>query len=407
MKKMLVLVLLATFFALAVSGCGTTAASEPERTSVSVTAGQPSDTEENAPAEEPEVIASELVPEEEEETMESVIDAEAPALDLMASSYTVRLIQGGTAEAQLDINSGRVQDIFLYSDILGSEAEFEVREITDETVCTVKTHGPNLTISGAKAGVCDITASSADADGNVYTVTVHVAVNDNGVIAFSDLTNTGEGPAGAPAGGADAPPADGIPALGGVDETMEAGGIMFCGSSLMGGFDVGTYLAEDGYEVSIGNVTMGGTTIADFATAQQENIVSMKPGAIFINIGSVDVDRIASGVFDMQFMYDSYRDLLIYLRDNLPECNIYVMAYYPSQENTFRPNALVDQCNIWVEELAKELELNFVNVSDVLKNEKGYLQDDFSADGIHLTDEAYRLVYAALKETILESVHLK
>lgn len=407
MKKLLTVVMLSAMVALIAAGCGNTVASETDSTAVFASEVQSSEAPENVAAKEPEVMDAESVTDEKEGTMESMVEIETPALDLTASSYAVRLIQGGTAEAQLDINSGRVQDIFLYSDILGSEAEFEVNEITDETVCTVKTHGPNLTISGAKAGQCDITASSADADGNVYTVTVHVAVNDNGVIAFSDLTNTGEGPAGAPTGGSDAPPAGGIPALGGVDETMEAGGIMFCGSSLMGGFDVGTYLAEDGYEVSIGNVTMGGTTIADFAAAQQENIVSMNPGAIFINIGSVDVDRIASGVFDMQFMYDSYRDLLTYLRDNLPECNIYVMAYYPSQENTFRPNALVDQCNIWVEELAKELELNFVNVSDVLKNEKGYLQDDFSADGIHLTDEAYRLVYAALKDTILESIHLK
>lgn len=336
---------------------------------------------------------------------------ETGKLDLVASSYAVRLIQSGTAEAQLDINSGRVQDIFLYSNILGSEAEFTVDEITDETVCTVVTHGPNLTISGAKAGNSDVTASSTDADGNIYTVTVHVSVNDDGRVSFQDLTNTGEGPgAGGPPPGADGappPPPDGaLPALGGVDETMESGGVMFCGSSLMGGFDVGTYLAEDGYDVSIGNVTMGGTTIADFADAQQEKIISMNPGAIFINIGSVDVDRIASGVFDMQFMYDSYEALLTTLRDELPNCNIYVMAYYPSQENTFRPNALVDQCNVWVEALAKELGLNFVNVSGVLKNEKGYLRDDFSADGIHLTDEAYRLVYAELKTTILESIGL-
>jgi lysophospholipase L1-like esterase len=189
---------------------------------------------------------------------------------------------------------------------------------------------------------------------------------------------------------------------------MEPGGILFCGSSLMGGFRiVDTFLAEDGYgDISTGNISMGGTTIADFAAAQQENIVAMQPGAIFINIGSVDVDRVASEVFDMQFMQDSYRELLTYLRDELPDCEIYVMAYYPSQENTFRPNELVDECNVWVEELANELGLHFVNVSGVLKNDEGYLREDFSADGIHLTDEAYRLVYEELKPYLLEAAGL-
>lgn len=178
-------------------------------------------------------------------------------------------------------------------------------------------------------------------------------------------------------------------------------------TSLMGEFRVvDTFLAEDGYDISTGNISMGGTTIADFAAVQKENIVALDPGAIFINIGSVDVDRVASEVFDMQFMQDSYRELLTYLRDNLPDCSIYVMAYYPSQENTFRPNALVDECNVWVEELANELGLNFVNVSGVLKNDKGYLREDYSADGIHLTDEAYREVYNEFKPALLESVGL-
>lgn len=372
----------------------------------------------------PEVSESvpEVTPMEEEPSAIETEDPEESALDLTASSYSIRLIQGGTAEAQLDIYSGRVQDIFLYSDILGSEAEFSVDEISNETVCTVRTNGPNLTISGAKAGDCDVTASSEDEAGNSYVVTVHVAVNDEGRVSFQDLTNTGEGPGGgapggpgggAPGGAPGGPPPDGAPPsggmapLGGVAASMEPGGIMFCGSSLMGGFNVGQYLSEDGYEVSTGSVTMGGTTIADFAAAQQEHIVDLQPGAIFINIGSVDIDRVASGVFDMQFMYDSYKELLTYLRDNLPDCKIYVMAYYPSQENTFRPNALVNQCNIWVEDLANELELNYINVSGVLKNDRGYLREDFSSDGIHMTDEAYRLVYAEMKEVILESVGLK
>jgi lysophospholipase L1-like esterase len=66
----------------------------------------------------------------------------------------------------------------------------------------------------------------------------------------------------------------------------------------------------------------------------------------------------------------------------------------------------VDECNVWVEELANELGLHFVNVSGVLKNDEGYLREDFSADGIHLTDEAYRLVYEELKPYLLEAAGL-
>lgn len=324
--------------------------------------------------------------------------------------YSIGLIRDGVAKAELNIPSGKVVDIALNYAGKDSTVNFDVTDNTDESIATASADILTITVSGAKAGNTTITAAwtAVNSSGSTYTVEIAVNVNDNGTESFAELT-TGDAAASGESSGGDGS-AEPTP-IGGSDEidaTMEEGGILFCGSSLMSGFRVvDTFLAEDGYDISTGNVSMGGTTIADFAAAQKEKIVAMNPGAIFINIGSVDVDRVASEVFDMQFMQDSYRELLTYLRDNLPDCAIYVMAYYPSQENSFRPNALVDECNMWVEELAGELGLNFVNVSGVLKNEKGYLREDYSADGIHLTDEAYREVYNELKSSLLESVGLE
>ena len=339
--------------------------------------------------------------------------ADNAAVPTAEGKYSIGLIRDDTAKAELNISSGSVVDIALDYAGKDSTVSFDIESVSDESVCTAVADVLTITISGAKAGTSVVTATwtAVNTSGSTYVVEITVNVNDEGVESFTELTvgdSQNGGASGEPAqgGASDAPTpigeASGDPAA-----AMEPGGILFCGSSLMGGFRiVDTFLEEDGYDISTGNISMGGTTIADFAAAQKENIVAMQPGAIFINIGSVDVDRVASEVFDMQFMQDSYRDLLTYLRDNLPDCGIYVMAYYPSQENTFRPNALVDECNVWVEELANELGLHFVNVSGVLKNEKGYLREDFSADGIHLTDEAYRLVYEELKPYLLEAAGL-
>lgn len=330
----------------------------------------------------------------------TTVCASAAELPEDEADYTLGLLRDDTAKAELTISSGLVVDIAL--DYAGKDTtvDFEVTSVSDETVCTASADGLTLTISGAKAGAATVTAewTAVNTSGSTYAVEIDVTVNDTGAVSYKDLT-TDSGDTSDEASGE---------ASDEIDATMEPGGILFCGSSLMGGFRVvDTFLAEDGYDISTGNVSMGGTTIADFAAAQQENIVAMQPGAIFINIGSVDVDRVASEVFDMEFMQESYRDLLTYLRDNLPDCEIYVMAYYPSQESSFRPNELVDECNVWVEELANELGLHFVNVSGVLKDEDGYLREDFSADGIHLTDEAYRLVYEELKPYLLEAIGLE
>lgn len=344
-------------------------------------------------------------------TTQPAAGSDVPVAD---GDYSIGLIRDGVAQAALSIPSGKVVDIALNYTGKDSTVSFAIESVSDESVCTAVADVLTLTISGAKAGTSVVTASwtAVNTSGSTYTVEITVNVNDDGTESFNELTagdgaTTGETAQGGASGEASAAP-DPIEGSSDSAAAMEPGGILFCGSSLMGGFRiVDTFLAEDGYgDISTGNISMGGTTIADFAAAQQENIVAMQPGAIFINIGSVDVDRVASEVFDMQFMQDSYRELLTYLRDELPDCEIYVMAYYPSQENTFRPNELVDECNVWVEELANELGLHFVNVSGVLKNDEGYLREDFSADGIHLTDEAYRLVYEELKPYLLEAAGL-
>ena len=367
----------------------------------------PASAAEEAPAAETVTEAPAEVPEEAPPAPPAA-DGEVPVAE---GEYSIGLIRDGVAQAELNIPSGKVVDIALDYAGKDSTVSFAIDSVSDESVCTASADILTVTISGAKAGTSVVTANwtAVNTSGSTYIVEITVNVNDDGTESFTELTvgdgaASGEAAQGSATGEASAAPAP-IGGSGDPSEEMEPGGILFCGSSLMGGFRiVDTFLAEDGYgDISTGNISMGGTTIADFAAAQKENIVAMQPGAIFINIGSVDVDRVASEVFDMQFMQDSYRDLLTYLRDNLPDCGIYVMAYYPSQENTFRPNALVDECNVWVEELANELGLHFVNVSGVLKNDKGYLREDFSADGIHLTDEAYRLVYEELKPYLLEA----
>lgn len=377
--------LLAVLMIFGMAACGSQSAEDPA-----------------APAEEAPVAAAQEAP------------AAPPAQDEVPAAegeYTIGLIRDDVAKAELNIPSGKVVDIALGYAGMDSTVDFEVTGNTDETVATAEADILALTISGAKAGSTTVTAAwtAVNTSGSTYTVEIAVNVNDDGTQSYTELT-TGDAASTDTGTSGEASESAAPDPIGGSAEptTMEPGGILFCGSSLMGGFRVvDTFLAEDGYDIATGNISMGGTTIADFAASQKENIVAMEPGAIFINIGSVDVDRVASEVFDMQFMQDSYRELLTYLRDNLPDCNIYVMAYYPSQENTFRPNALVDECNIWVEELANELGLNFVNVSNVLKNEKGYLREDYSADGIHLTDEAYRAVYDELKPALLASVGLE
>lgn len=57
-----------------------------------------------------------------------------------------------------------------------------------------------------------------------------------------------------------------------------------------------------------------------------EQIFDLKPSVIFINIGTNDISRQeeTSEIFEAD-----YRNILIQIKDRLPETKVFMMAFYP------------------------------------------------------------------------------
>ena len=185
------------------------------------------------------------------------------------------------------------------------------------------------------------------------------------------------------------------------NETAQKGGIVLTGSSLMEHFPIGDIIEENGDDYVIYNRGYGGYVMTQLMEVMDTAVFDLVPSALFINIGTNDIDRITEE-YTYEDMMDNYKTILTAVQDKLPGCEIYVMAYYPCTPNTGtgqiqRTLEQITDANQYVEALAKELDVSFIDVNDVLEREDGYLKDEYAADSIHLTKEAYQVIYEALK----------
>ena len=94
-----------------------------------------------------------------------------------------------------------------------------------------------------------------------------------------------------------------------------------------------------------------------------------------------------------------YSKLIRALREASPNTTVIIQSCFPIAASMDMSKYTVDAktlneyiniINVWASELADELSLGYLNSCEVLKDDKGFLREEFQAgDGHHLTREAY------------------
>lgn len=86
-----------------------------------------------------------------------------------------------------------------------------------------------------------------------------------------------------------------------------------------------------------------------------------------------------------------YGDFLEHLNSSCPNARIHILSVSPVTEaSTFCYNYKLDRLNEKLKEISAEKGIEYVNISSVLKNEKGCMIDEYALqDGIHFRLRAY------------------
>ena len=131
---------------------------------------------------------------------------------------------------------------------------------------------------------------------------------------------------------------------------------------------------------------------------------------LFLNIGTNDLSDASR---PMAQIMGTYRAILEKVLQALPNVQIYLMAYYPINEEAATPemkpclrvrtNEKIAQANAEVQKLAKTLHLHYIDVNAPLKDEHGRLRAEFTYEGMHIRPEGYRTIYPAIKEILMNA----
>lgn len=181
--------------------------------------------------------------------------------------------------------------------------------------------------------------------------------------------------------------------------------IVFFGDSITDYYDLEKFY--DNYPV-INSGTAGYQT-KDLLDKIDEQVIIYNPTRVFILIGTNDI---AFTDLSDQEIADNIIEIANKIKDKRKFAKIYIEAIYPisKEDNEIvqeqmvgnRDNERIKNINKMVKEMCIKEKFTFIDTYKLLVNDNDNIDKKYTADGLHLSDEGYKLVTKELKKYINE-----
>ena len=180
--------------------------------------------------------------------------------------------------------------------------------------------------------------------------------------------------------------------------------IVFLGDSITELYDVDKYYSD--YHVV--NSGIGGHTTEDILKDMKNRVYQYNPSKVFLLIGTNDLQREKS----VEEIVDNIKEILSEIRKNRSKAIIYLESIYPVNNTDIdkvdhdmvgkRNNDNIKEINKQLEEYCKEEKITYINLYKELQDNDGNLKEEYTKDGLHLSDEGYEKITEVLKKYIDE-----
>lgn len=128
--------------------------------------------------------------------------------------------------------------------------------------------------------------------------------------------------------------------------------------------------------------------------ARIDEIIAGKPKKFFILVGINDVSQSLTNAVILR----NYSRIIERLQSQSPETEIFIQSVLPFNTIQFNryarlkgKEAQVLSLNMGLRQLAASKKVEFINLFPIFADDNGSLRKEFTADGLHLNQEAYRL----------------
>ena len=193
------------------------------------------------------------------------------------------------------------------------------------------------------------------------------------------------------------------------NKTCIKGQIVFAGSSLMEMFPIEEWIKELNTDIIVYNRGVGGYKTEDLLPILDACVLDLAPRRLFINIGTNDL---SDAMISMEQMIDNYDRILKIIEEQLPQIEIYLMAYYPINYEAateemkpclkIRTNEKIKRANEMVQALAGKHGQKYIDVNDTLKDDQGNLKEEYTIEGMHIKPEGYRAIFSQVMKYVKE-----
>lgn len=168
--------------------------------------------------------------------------------------------------------------------------------------------------------------------------------------------------------------------------------VVLLGDSITEGFDINRYLP--GRRVL--NRGIGADVIGNNLSAEDkrgvlkrlsESVFDCAPTDVFILIGINDLGQGHSP----QVIEEGYRDMLQKIRERLPQVQLHLQSLLPTRDRHAKHNANIIDVNQRIQRLAGEFNCDYIDLYTPMVDEKGELKQNLTKDGLHITEDGYKI----------------
>lgn len=165
-------------------------------------------------------------------------------------------------------------------------------------------------------------------------------------------------------------------------ETMDTNKVVFFGNSITEGFDLEKFFSES----KPINRGISGDHIDGLIERFDYSVQKLKPSKLFIMIGVNDI-----GIGDSDsLILANYQKLLRKTLKSLPNTRIYIQSILPTTARWGNcPVEKIQRINKSIKEFSTRFGFNWIDLYAKFATPEGYLKEDYTIDGLHLSSKGY------------------
>lgn len=177
-------------------------------------------------------------------------------------------------------------------------------------------------------------------------------------------------------------------------EKVKEASILFMGDSIVEFFPLKKYL---GHNFNFVNHGIAGISVHWLADHIPEVLGHQEPDRIFLLIGTNDIGM----GYDVPAIAEKIEELIHHVQIEAVGCPISLLSVLPINEAESYQAKVKIRRNQTIQALNRELQnipaIEFVDIYDTLLDEQGQLAEVYTQEGLHLTQEGYKVLSKALK----------